>query len=201
MGNNFQAIFGTKSDALKDEIKSVIAGNIGKVQREIKEAQAQVATTVSTVSEIETFVSPITGKIVSLTEVPDKVFSSKMLGDGFAVEPIDSIIVAPADGEIVTLFPTKHAIGIKTTNGTELLIHVGIDTVKLDGKGFEALVSEKDKIKQGQPLLKLNLDYIKENAPSIMTPVLFTNLPDTKTLEVQINQDAQAGKTTVVKIK
>lgn len=201
MGNNFQAIFGTKSDALKDEIKSVIAGNVVKVKRDIKEAQAQVATTVSMVSGIETFVSPLTGKIISLTEVPDKVFSSKMIGDGFAVEPIDGIIVAPADGEIVTLFPTKHAIGMKTTNGTELLIHVGIDTVKLDGKGFETLVSEKDKIKQGQPLLRVNLDYIKENATSIMTPVVFTSLPDTKTLEVQINQGAKAGKTTVVEIK
>jgi glucose PTS system EIICBA or EIICB component len=126
----------------------------------------------------EIFVSPIKGEIKPITEVPDQVFAGKMMGDGFAIIPIEGTVVSPVDGKIANLFPTKHAIGIMSDNGREILIHVGIDTVNLIGQGFETLVSENDQIKKGQPLLKVDLDYIKKHATSTITPIVFTNLKE-----------------------
>jgi glucose PTS system EIICBA or EIICB component len=122
------------------------------------------------------FVSPIQGELKPLSEVPDAVFAEKMMGDGFAIVPSEGTIVSPVNGKVVSLFPTKHAIGILSDSGREILIHVGIDTVKLEGKGFEALVAQDDRIEIGQPLLQVDLDYIKEHATSIITPIIFTNL-------------------------
>ncbi len=116
------------------------------------------------------------GELTPLSEVPDAVFSEKMMGDGFAIIPSDGTIVSPVDGTIINIFPTKHAFGILSDSGREILIHVGIDTVKLEGKGFEALVTENDRVEKGQPLLKVDLDYIEKNATAIITPVIFTNL-------------------------
>ncbi|MBO1911314.1 PTS glucose transporter subunit IIA, partial [Microvirga sp. 3-52] len=122
------------------------------------------------------FVSPIQGELKPLSDVPDAVFAEKMMGDGFAIVPSEGTIVSPVNGKVVSLFPTKHAIGILADSGREILIHVGIDTVKLEGVGFEALVAQDDRIEIGQPLLQVDLDYIKEHATSIITPIIFTNL-------------------------
>ncbi len=103
---------------------------------------------VQATGETEQVASPLTGKVVPLSEVPDQVFSTKMMGDGFAVEPTDGTVVSPVDGTIVNVFPTKHAIGIQSNTGREVLIHFGIDTVKLNGQGFEALVSEGAAVKK-----------------------------------------------------
>ena len=103
-----------------------------------------------------------------------------MLGDGGTVLPTDGVVVAPEDGEIGFVFDTKHAVGFITDSGVELLIHMGIDTVKLNGEGFEVLVEAGAKVKKGTPLLKLNLDYIKDNAPSLVSPVICTELPENK---------------------
>jgi glucose-specific phosphotransferase system IIBC component len=202
MGNNFQAIFGTRSDSLKDEIKSVMAGqnhSPKEVLNKTSEHFDKVAVTKVKI-ETETIYSPLTGKTVSITNVPDPVFSGRMMGDGFAVEPIEGLVTAPADGEIITLFPTKHAIGMKTKMGTEILIHVGIDTVKLAGQGFEPLVQEGDQVSAGQPLLRVDLNYLKANAPSILTPIVFTNLLDQKKLIVSPVEKAAAGRTVVAEI-
>lgn len=203
MGNNFQAIFGTRSDSLKDEIKAIMAGTERRADEQAQVAEAVEPTATEAIKETkeEIILSPLTGKILPITELPDQVFSEKMMGDGFAVEPAEGTIVAPADGKIVTLFPTKHAIGMKTERGTEILIHVGIDTVKLGGQGFEACISEGDYVKKGQPLLKVDLEYVKAKVPSIMTPVVFTNLLDKKQLDVKMNQQAKAGQTAVAVIK
>lgn len=202
MGNNFQAIFGTRSDSLKDEIKSVMAGQIRSTKEVPNKTSEHLDKVAATKIKIETeaIYSPLTGKIVSISNVPDPVFSEKMMGDGFAVEPTEGLVTAPADGEIITLFPTKHAIGMKTKMGTEILIHVGIDTVKLAGQGFETLVKEGDQISAGQPLLRVDLDYLKANTPSILTPIVFTNLLDQKRLIVSPVEKAAAGKTVVAEI-
>jgi PTS system D-glucosamine-specific IIC component len=187
MGNSIQAIFGTRSDTIKSEIKDIMDGktvakpkNSGKVpeQGELANTTAtDVATPVSSVStDEERFVSPIKGKIIPITEVPDQVFSGKMMGDGFAIEPEEGLVVSPVNGKIINVFPTKHAIGIESDNGKEILIHFGIDTVKLKGEGFESFVSEGDKVEVGQKLLQVDLDFVKENAPSVITPIVFTNL-------------------------
>jgi PTS system D-glucosamine-specific IIC component len=101
-----------------------------------------------------------------------------MMGDGFAILPTDGTIVSPVDGKIVNLFPTKHAIGIKSNSGREILIHVGIDTVKLKGEGFESFVKENDQVEKGQVLLKVDINKIKDKVPSIITPIVFTNLTE-----------------------
>lgn len=132
--------------------------------------------------------SPLKGKVIPLSEVPDEVFASKMLGDGFAIIPEEGVLVSPVDGEIVTVFHTKHAIGIKASNGYEMLIHVGIDTVKLNGEGFTVKVKEGDRVSRGTVLLDINLPYIEEHAKSTITPILFTNWKEGDTLQIVKNE-------------
>jgi N-acetylglucosamine PTS system EIICBA or EIICB component len=122
------------------------------------------------------FVMPIEGEIIPLNEVPDQVFSQKMMGDGFGIIPTNGSVVSPVDGEIINVFPTKHAIGIKSKQGYEILIHIGLDTVKLKGEGFSVHVKEGEKVSKGQEILKFDLEDIKKSVPSIVTPVIFTNL-------------------------
>jgi len=128
---------------------------------------------------------PLKGKIVHLEAVPDPVFAEKMMGDGFAIDPADGTIVSPVDGEVITIFPTKHAISLKSKQGREILIHVGLETVQLNGEGFTPLVMDGQKIKKGQELLKVNFDAIKEKVPSILTPVVFTNLNENEKVVVE----------------
>ncbi|MDN3018856.1 PTS glucose transporter subunit IIA [Paenibacillus sp. BSR1-1] len=119
---------------------------------------------------------PIEGEIIPITEVPDQVFSQKMMGDGFGIVPSKGTVVSPVDGEIMNVFPTKHAIGIKSNQGYEILIHIGLDTVNLKGEGFTLLVEEGQKVTKGQEILKFDLDFLKKSVPSVVTPVIFTNL-------------------------
>jgi glucose-specific phosphotransferase system IIA component len=150
-GQNVQAVFGVESDRIKEEIKALLDKNY--------------------------FASPIKGEILSLETVPDETFSQKVLGDGFAIRPQEGAVYAPFDGKVVTLFPTQHALGLETQNGLELLIHVGIDTVQMKGQGFKAFVKEGDSIKAGTKLLEFDLDLVRKNAKSDITPIVITNLP------------------------
>ncbi|WP_412176762.1 glucose-specific PTS transporter subunit IIBC [Bacillus sp. T3] len=182
VGNNIQAIFGPRSETIKGQMKDIISGKKPKPATAAPTAQATAQTGAK---KEDTIISPIKGEIKPITEVPDAVFSGKMMGDGFAIIPSEGTIVSPVDGKIVNLFPTKHAIGILSDGGREILIHVGIDTVNLKGQGFEALVSENDRVVKGQPLLKVDLEFIKQNAPSIITPIVFTNLDAGETVVVK----------------
>ncbi|MED5099699.1 glucose-specific PTS transporter subunit IIBC [Niallia sp. FSL K6-0212] len=194
VGNNIQAIFGPRSETIKGQMRDIMSGKRPRpaaqpsmdkeVQEQIEEVNPSAMQ--SNITSEDSFVAPIKGELVPITEVPDAVFAGKMMGDGFAIIPSEGTVVSPVDGKIVNLFPTKHALGILADNGREILIHFGIDTVKLKGEGFETLVSENDQVKQGQPLLKVNLDYIKENATATITPVVFTNLAEGEA--VQINK-------------
>ncbi|MFP3727540.1 glucose-specific PTS transporter subunit IIBC [Priestia filamentosa] len=178
VGNNIQAIFGPKSDILRGQIQDIIEGRQPVVKQETLPNSEEKENTSSTDKETSlppSFVSPIEGKIVSLDEVPDQVFSQKLMGDGFAIKPTKGIVVSPIDGKVMHIFPTKHAVGLLAEDGTEVLIHVGIDTVKLDGLGFKSFIEAGDTVKQGDKLLEVNLDYIKDNAPSTITPIIFTS--------------------------
>ncbi|ONI45300.1 hypothetical protein AN641_00500 [Candidatus Epulonipiscioides gigas] len=124
------------------------------------------------------FYSPIQGKLIPLSETPDEAFAQAMMGGGVAFIPTVGEVVAPCDGIINAIFPTKHAIGMTSAKGVELLIHVGLDTVNLQGKGFEAQVDEGQQIKTGDLLLKFDLEYIKQNVPSVITPMVFPDLED-----------------------
>jgi len=121
---------------------------------------------------------PLEGQLVPIETVPDPVFSQKMMGDGFAVQPNNGTVVSPVDGKVVSVFPTKHAVSLIDHNGKEILIHVGIDTVSLKGEGFTSFVKDGQTVKKGQKLLEVDFEFIKEKVPSIITPVVFTNLSE-----------------------
>jgi glucose PTS system EIICBA or EIICB component len=183
VGNNIQAIFGPKSEHLRHQMNEIMQGKSPTpMSKEVEE--------VATITEVtsfnqETYIAPIAGRVMPITEVPDQVFSEKMMGDGFAILPEEGIVVAPAKGKVVNVFPTKHALGLITEGGREILIHFGIDTVNLKGEGFETLVNEGDEVEAGQPLLKADLEYIKEHATSTVTPIVFTNLQDGEYISVE----------------
>lgn len=119
--------------------------------------------------------APTKCQVIKLEEVTDEAFSKKIVGDGCAIIPQDGLICSPVDGEIILVFRTNHAIGIKSDEGVELLIHMGIDTVELEGKGFESLVKVGDRVKVGMPLSKIDINYIKSSGKSIQTPIVITN--------------------------
>ncbi|SET53631.1 PTS system D-glucose-specific IIA component, Glc family /PTS system D-glucose-specific IIB component, Glc family /PTS system D-glucose-specific IIC component, Glc family [Oceanobacillus limi] len=196
VGNNIQAIFGPQSDSIKGQIQDIISG---KTPRARKEEPKQAEVTVDENAEFN-LASPIKGKLLPITEVPDQVFSGKMMGDGFAIEPMDDTVVSPVDGKVVNVFPTKHAIGIQSDSGREILIHFGIDTVKLNGEGFESFVEEGAEIKAGQKLLQVNLDYIKENVPSIITPIVFTNLQEGEEIKLLKEGEITQSEQNIVSI-
>ena len=147
----------------KDNIDSM--EETKEVQEEHREEKVTKTITVS---------SPITGIAADLATAPDEAFAGRMMGDGAVVTPQDALITAPEDGEVVFVFDTKHAIGFLTDSGLSMLLHIGIDTVKLEGKGFEVLVENGQKVKKGDPMMRLDLSYLSENAPSLASPVLCT---------------------------
>ena len=143
----------------------------------------QETSTEQTVGEKEVVASPLTGKVVPLTEVKDEAFSGELLGKGVAIDPTEGTVVAPCDGTVTVLFPTKHAIGITLGSGVELLIHAGIDTVKMEGEGFELYVDAGDQIKKGDKLLSFDMNLVKEKGYQTQTMFLVADA-NGKTLEV-----------------
>lgn len=143
-------------------------------------------------------VAPITGKTLPLSETPDPVFAQKMAGDGLAMEPNADVIVAPADGELTLVFNTKHAFAMTLENGVELLVHIGIETVSLNGEGFEQLAEQGAKVKAGDPIIKINRDFIKSKGLPLTTPVLITNPDILKSIKPIENIETVAGKTTIL---
>ncbi|WP_134699405.1 PTS glucose transporter subunit IIA [Ammoniphilus sp. YIM 78166] len=150
---------------------------------------------------VEVLVAPLSGKVMNLEEVPDPVFSQLMMGDGLAIVPTEGKVVSPVDGEIVQFFPTKHAIGLLSDVGVEILIHVGLETVHLKGEGFEGHVEVGDQVKAGDLLLSFDLDLIKEKAKSTITPIVITNGDVVESLEKMIDQVVVHGSQTVMTIK
>ena len=132
---------------------------------------------------IVTIYSPINGKLIELKEVPDEAFAQKMVGDGCAIEPDKGVICSPIDGQLMNIFPTNHAIIFETIDGLEMIVHFGIDTVKLDGKGFQKL-REPGAIKVGDEIVKYNLDEIKDGVPSTRSPIIINNMEKVEKIEV-----------------
>ncbi|MGM9987748.1 MAG: PTS glucose transporter subunit IIA [Bacillaceae bacterium] len=147
-----------------------------KGSKENTVAQQPVGAQVNANEEI--LVAPITGEIKDITEVPDPVFAEKMMGDGFAILPVEGKVVSPVDGEIVQVFPTKHAVGLRSDKGLEVLIHFGLETVALKGEGFTAHVEEGQKVKAGDLMLSVDLDFLKAQGKQLITPVVMTNFAD-----------------------
>lgn len=119
--------------------------------------------------------SPVIGKMLSLEEVPDKMFSNKLLGDGVAFELYENNIYAPCNCEVIMIANTKHAIGLKVSKKHEIIIHIGLDTVNYNGKGFELFVKEGEKVKKGQLLIRVNLDFFSSKQVNLITPMIITS--------------------------
>lgn len=196
-GNGVQIIYGPKVTVIKSNFEDYLEDApdeeyVSDIQE--KEQDVNVHDKKSQVSKTVVISSPITGIAANLSTAPDEAFAGKMMGDGAVVTPVDSYVRAPEDGEVSFVFDTKHAIGFITDTGIELLIHVGIDTVKLNGEGFEVLVKNNQKVKKGEPMLKVDLNYLKKNAPSIVTPVLCTELTDNQKVRLLSEGKIKAGQ-------
>ncbi|MGP1947616.1 MAG: PTS glucose transporter subunit IIA [Arsenophonus sp. NC-PG7-MAG3] len=145
-------------------------------------------------------VAPISGKIVNIEDVPDVVFSEKIVGDGIAIKPTGNKIVAPVDGIIGKIFETNHAFSIESDNGIELFVHFGIDTVELKGKGFTRLAEEGQKVKKGDLVLELDLPLLEEKSKSTLTPVVISNMDEIKEL-TKLTGSVVVGDTVIMQIK
>ena len=206
-GNGVQVIYGPHVTVIKSNLEDYLetAPDMeytessedlsGEINKKIEDKQENEPNADNEKKVVKTVVvsSPITGTAADLSTAPDEGFAGKMMGDGAVVTPEDAIIKAPEDGEVVFVFDTKHAIGFMTDSGLSLLLHIGIDTVKLDGKGFEVFVESGQKVKKGEPLMKIDIDYLKENAPSLVSPVLCTELEENQKVRLLKTGDIKAG--------
>ncbi len=139
--------------------------------------------------------APITGEVVAIEDVPDAAFASKAVGEGVAIRPTGKYVVAPCDGELVKIFNTNHAFAMVTDSGAELIVHIGIETVRLGGQGFTRLAQQGSRVKAGDPVLELDLDYLAANAVSIISPVVLSNADQFTALEGVASGSVEAGKT------
>ena len=173
-----QVIYGPKVAVIKSNLEEYLAtapeveaDADAPAMEETTEAQAEAPAAAHGDHE---FFAPVAGTAHAITEAPDAAFAGKMMGDGFFIAPADGHVVAPCDAEVMFVFDTKHAIGMKAADGTEFLIHFGVDTVKLGGQGFEVFVEQGQQVKKGDKLMEVDLDYVKANAPSDVCLVIFT---------------------------
>ena len=199
-GQGVQAIYGPKADVLKSDIQDLL--DSGEVipetlpSQKVESAAAEVSYKGVT-EEVETVAD---GQVIDLADVKDPVFSQKMMGDGFAVEPENGKIYSPVAGTVTSVFPSKHAIGLVTDNGLEVLVHIGLETVSLEGKPFEVHVSEGEKVAAGDLLVTADLEAIKEAGRETSTIVVFTNATAIKSVTVEKLGQASA-KTVVAKVE
>ncbi len=183
-GKNMQVIFGTESDQIKEDIKALMSGAAIEVQSKSSIEPITETQKLDKVAKEVIFKSPLVGEVINIDDVPDATFAQRLLGDGVAVKPTEGVLYAPVDGKVAQLFHTNHALGIKTDAGSEVLLHVGIDTVKMNGEGFSAFVKVGDNVKAGDKLIEFDLNLIKEKAKSEITPLVITNMSDVKGVEI-----------------
>ena len=192
-GEGVQVIYGPKVSVIKSNLEDYIDAGAPEVAGMAEVKSEETTTTTTTNAEVVMFKNPIKGSVASITEAPDAAFSEKMMGDGVVIIPEDNAVYAPCDAEVTFVFPTKHAIGLTAEGGLELLIHVGLDTVKLEGNGFNVLVNDGDKVKQGDKLMEFDLEYIRQNATSVATPFIITNLGDGQEINLTKTGESQVG--------
>lgn len=184
-GQGVQAIYGPKADVLKSDIQDVLdSGEVipETLPSQMTAVQKAEATFKGVTDEVH---SVADGQVINIEDVKDPVFSQKMMGDGFAVEPENGKIVSPVAGKVTSIFPTKHALGLVTDNGLEVLVHIGLDTVSLEGKPFDVKVTEGQTVAAGDLLVEANLDAIREAGRETSTVVVFTNVDAIKSVKVE----------------
>ena len=199
-GNGVQIIYGPRVTVIKSNLEDYLetAPNEEYVATDEVPNETPVESTTDTTEKklVKTIVvkSPVKGVAADLSELPDEAFAGRLMGDGAAVLPTDETVVAPDDGQILFIFDTKHAIGFAMDNGLSVLLHMGVDTVKLKGEGFEILAEQGTKVKKGDPILKLDLDFLNANAPSMMSPILCTELEDNQKIRLLKTGDIEKGE-------
>lgn len=181
-GNGVQIIYGPHVTVIKSNLEDYLEKAPEEKKKQTKAVRSIIIS------------SPMKGAASNLSTAPDEAFAEGMMGDGAVVTPADPIVRAPEDGEISFVFDTKHAIGFLTDSGISLLIHVGIDTVKLNGEGFEVYVENGQKVKKGEPMLKLDINYLRENAPSLASPIVCTELEDNQKVRLLKEGELRAGE-------
>ncbi|MDV7765916.1 MULTISPECIES: PTS glucose transporter subunit IIA [unclassified Peribacillus] len=149
---------------------------------------------------VEHLLAPINGQVINIENVPDPVFSGKLMGDGIAILPEEGVVVSPIDAEVIQVFPTKHALGLRTKHGIELLIHIGLDTVNLKGEGFEVHVAEGKSVKAGDRLVTFDIEFLKSKVPSIITPIIIMNGELVEKLEKTNISQANSNETTIMSV-
>ncbi|MDD3404035.1 MAG: glucose PTS transporter subunit IIA [Hespellia sp.] len=193
-GNGVQVIYGPNVTVIKSNLEDYLENASNEEYSEAAESVSVDGNAKANVVKSIIISSPVKGLAADLSTTPDEAFAGKMMGDGAVVTPEDAIVRAPEDGEVAFVFETKHAVGFMTDSGISLLIHVGIDTVKLKGEGFRVLVENGQKVKKGEPMLELNLDYLREHAPSVATPVLCTELEENQKIRLLKEGEIEAGE-------
>lgn len=198
-GTGVQVIYGPQVAVIKSNLETYLETapevepeDAPAAVAEEKPAEAAAQEAAPAAGETHTLCSPVTGTVHPITEAPDDAFASKMMGDGFFVYPTVGEVLAPADGEVVFVFDTKHAIGMKSADGTEYLLHIGVDTVALGGKGFEVFVEAGQQVKKGDRLMTFDIDYIRANATSDACLVIFTGLPEGTSVEMTATGEVKA---------
>ena len=198
-----QIIVGFVAEKIANSMKAV--GDVPAAAPVSAVAPAAVAATkpqaVPNAVTIAALVSPVTGEVVALEQVPDEAFASKAVGDGVAIKPTEKTVVSPAAGTIVKIFNTNHAFCLETEKGAEIVVHMGIDTVALNGQGFTRLVEEGAEVVAGQPILEMDLDFLNANARSMISPVVCSNIDDYSGLVIQAQGSVVAGQTPLYEIK
>ena len=198
-GQGIQIIYGPQVTVIKSELEAYLAEeheedtaettdsaeNMGTKVTAETEASVNLAESKNIAENIHKLYSPFQGVLKPITEAPDEAFASKAMGDGYLVMPENGTVVAPEDGEVMFVFPSKHAIGLKAADGTEYLLHIGVDTVKLNGEGFTVFVSDGQKIKKGEKLMEFDPAYIREHAVSDACIVIFTGLTEGESLSLE----------------
>lgn len=200
-GNGVQIIYGPKVTVIKsnfeDYLETAPDEEIVPQAEEVAATKEENTTAENETKEVkETIIvsSPITGLAADLSTAPDEGFAGRMMGDGAVVTPENAQIVAPEDGEVVFVFDTKHAIGFLTDSGLSLLLHIGIDTVSLNGEGFQVFVENGQKVKKGEKLMEIDIDFLKAHAPSLCSPVLCTELDDNDKVRLLAEGEIKAGE-------
>ncbi|HHL2560296.1 TPA: N-acetylglucosamine-specific PTS transporter subunit IIBC [Yersinia enterocolitica] len=199
-----QVIVGTRAELIASAMRNVLAGGpvpaASSTTAPAAAAKPQAVINTAKAASL-VLVSPITGDVVALAEVPDEAFASKAVGEGIAIRPTDKTVVAPANGTIVKIFNTDHAFCLETETGAEIVVHIGIDTVKLNGQGFARLVEEGATVVAGQPVLELDLAYLNANARSMISPVVVSNIDDYAGISVLAGGSVVAGQSQLFEIQ
>lgn len=192
--NGVQAVYGPKADVLKSDIQDILDSGMVIPEVNVAAKEETKAKTAATGESVD-LVAVANGEVIAIEAVADPVFSGKMMGDGFAVEPTDGTIVSPVNGTIKSVFPTKHAIGIETKEGVEVLVHMGIDTVSLEGKPFSVKVKEGDQVQAGQVLEQVDLEALQQADKKATMIVVFTNMDKIQAFELTQKGSQQSGNT------